>query len=72
MPNDAEFDVRKQYNDVESDDMTQKPHWIEKSVGWGLITYRTKILIIKENLRMQNYDGSIKTKWTGIFLQSKG
>lgn len=33
-----------------------KPHWIEKSVGWGLITYRTKILIIKENLRMQNYD----------------
>ena len=32
MPNDAEFDVRKQYNDVESDDMTQKPHWIEKSV----------------------------------------
>ena len=31
-PNDAEFDVRKQYNDVESDDMTQKPHWIEKSV----------------------------------------
>lgn len=22
MPNDAEFEVRKQYNDVESDDMT--------------------------------------------------
>ena len=22
MPNDAEFDVRKQYNDVESDHMT--------------------------------------------------
>ena len=22
--------------------MTYKPHWIEKSVWWGLITYRTK------------------------------
>ena len=51
--------------------MTQKPHWIEKSVGWGLITYRTKILIIKGNLRMQNYDGQFKLNGQEYFYRAK-
>jgi len=35
------------------------------------MTYRTKILIIKENLRMQNYDGQFKLNGQEYFYRAK-